>query len=174
MDNNTQPKLSSKQNKCLAIKFILFSISAGIIEIGSYTILHEFTKIDQFTKLDEIIGSEYGLTYFLALVLSVLWNFTFNRRFTFKSATNIPIAMLKIFGYYCIFAPLSIWWTVSLTDVNWNGLNEYKEYIVLVGTMIVNLTTEFTYCRFIVYSKSLFTNELGQRELSAKSGKNNK
>lgn len=172
MDTSTQPKLNKRQNIWLIIKFVLFSISAGIIEVGSYTILHELTNIDQYTKLDELIGSEYGLTYFIALVLSVMWNFTFNRKFTFKSAANIPIAMLKVFAYYCIFAPLSIWWTVKLTGLYWTSFNDYKEYIVLVFTMLINLTTEFTYCRFVVYRKSLYTNKAGKRELSETSDSN--
>lgn len=164
MENNVQPKLDSRQNARLAIKFVLFSISAGVIEFGSYLVLHEFTNLDKFTNLDEIFGNEYGLTYFIALTLSVLWNFTLNRRFTFKSATNIPIAMLKVFCYYLVFTPLSIWWTVKLTNIGWN------EYIVLLGTMIINLGTEFSFCRFVVYRKSLYTNEAGTRELYEKVG----
>lgn len=165
MDNISQPELSSKQNFWLAVKFVLFSISAGLIEFGSYFILHEFTRIDSYTSLDEIFGNEYGLTYFIALTLSVLWNFTLNRRFTFKSAANVSAAMLKVFCYYLVFTPLSIWWTVRLTDFGWNG------YIVLIGTMLINLATEFTYCRFVVYRKNLYTNEAGQRELNANSGR---
>ena len=166
MENPVQPSLTRKQNRWIAIKFILFSISAGVIELGSYTFLHELTNLDQMTGLDEVFGTEYGLTYFMALVLSVLWNFTLNRKFTFKSANNVPIAMLKVFGYYCVFAPLSIWWTVRLTALNWGSADTFKEYIVLIGTMAMNLGTEFTFCRFVVYRKSLFTNSAGKRALS--------
>lgn len=143
----------------MAVKFILFSISAGIVQLGSFTLLNEFTNIDRLTKLDEIFGNDYGLTYFIALVLSVLWNFTFNRKFTFKSAANVPVAMLKVFAFYLVFTPLSIWWGVKLTDLGWN------KYIVLVLTMLINLSTEFLYDRYVVYRKTVYTNKEGQREL---------
>ena len=153
------PKLTKVQSRWMAIKFVLFSISAGVIEAGSYYILNEFTHIDQYTNLDELFGNEYGLTYFIALVLSVVWNFTLNRKFTFKSAANVPVAMLKVFGYYCVFAPLSIWWTVSLTNADVN------KYLVLLGTMGVNLCTEYLFTRYVVYRHQLYTSEEGQRDL---------
>ena len=149
----------------MAIKFVLFSASAGVIEAGSYALLHEFTNLDTVTRLDKIFGNEYGLTYFIALVLSVLWNFTFNRKFTFKSAANVPVAMLKIFLFYLVFTPLSIWWGVKLTNLGWN------DYLVLALTMLVNLSTEFLYDRYVVYRKTVFTNKEGQRELSENANK---
>ena len=96
--------------------------------------------------------------YLTALVLSVLWNFTLNREFTFKSANNIPLAMVKVAAFYCVFTPLSTWWGARLTDAGWN------EYIVLFGTMAVNLTTEFLYDRFFVFRGSLNTNKRAKRE----------
>jgi len=162
MENNAQPKLNSKQNTWMVIKFILFSASAGLIESLSFYLLNEFTNIDQVLNLGNTFGNKYGLTYFIALVLSVLWNFTLNRRFTFKSATNVPIAMLKIFGYYLVFTPVSIWWTVALTNIGWN------EYLVLIGTMLINLATEFLFDRYVVFRNNLFTSDDGLRELSEK------
>ena len=159
MDAKEEPVLTKAQIRWMAIKFVLFSISAGVIEAGSYYILNEFTHIDQYTNLDEVFGNEYGLTYFIALVLSVVWNFTLNRKFTFKSAANVPVAMLKVFGYYCVFAPLSIWWTVSLTNADVN------KYLVLLGTMGVNLCTEYLFTRYVVYRHQLYTSEEGQRDL---------
>jgi len=159
MDAKEEPVLTKAQSRWMAIKFVLFSISAGVIEAGSYYILNEFTHIDQYTNLDEVFGNEYGLTYFIALVLSVVWNFTLNRKFTFKSAANVPVAMLKVFGYYCVFAPLSIWWTVSLTNAGFN------KYLVLLGTMGVNLCTEYLFTRHVVYRHQLYTSEEGQRDL---------
>ena len=164
MDGYEDAKLTERQSRWMAIKFVLFSISAGVIEAGSYLVLNEFTNIDRYTSLDEVFGNEYGLTYFIALVLSVLWNFTLNRKFTFKSAANVPVAMLKVFGYYCVFAPLSIWWTVTLTDGGWN------KYIVLLGTMLVNLCTEYLFTRYIVYRHQIYTSEEGQRELENRQG----
>jgi len=166
MENNVSSKLSSKQNMWMAIKFVLFSASAGVIQFGSFALLHEFTHIDELTSLDELFGNDYGLTYFVALVLSVLWNFTLNRKFTFKSATNVPIAILKVFGFYLVFTPLSIWWGVKLTTLGWNY------YLVLIGTMLVNLGTEYIFDRYVVYRKSMYSNEAGQRELNEAAGSN--
>ncbi len=146
----------------MAIKFLLFSASAGVIQFGSFTLLHEFTHLDAFTRLDELFGNDYGLTYFIALVLSVLWNFTLNRKFTFKSAANVSIAILKVFGYYLVFSPLSIWWGVKLTTLGWNY------YLVLIGTMLINLITEYLFDRYVVYRNNMFTNDDGQRELNKK------
>jgi Predicted membrane protein len=159
-------ELSSRQNKWMAIKFVLFSISAGVIETVSYFLLNEFTDIDKLINIGSIFGNKYGLTYFIALVLSVLWNFTLNRKFTFKSVANVPIAMLKVFGYYLVFTPVSIWWTVKLTNLH------YNEYLVLLGTMVINLTTEYIFDRFVVYRNNIFTNEEGQRYLSKRNGEN--
>ena len=124
------------------LKFTLFSASAGIIQVLS------------FTLLNEILHLEYWFSYLIALVLSVLWNFTLNRKFTFKSAANVPIAMLKVAGYYAVFTPLSTWWTDVLTGagVGWN------EYLVLALTMLVNFTTEYLYDRFFVFNNSIDTN----------------
>ncbi|HOH58484.1 MAG TPA: GtrA family protein [Bacilli bacterium] len=119
------------------IKFTIFSISAGIIQLVSFTILSELFDIT------------YWPSYLTALILSVLWNFTINRKFTFKSANNVPIAMTKVLVYYAIFTPLSTWWGDALTKANWN------EYLVLGGTMIINFVTEFLYQRFFVFGKSI-------------------
>lgn len=135
-----------------SFKFLLFSCSAGIIQIVSFTILNEFV----FKGAEE--GANYWISYLIALTLSVLWNFTFNRRYTFKSANNVPIAMLKVLGYYLVFTPLSTWWGNALANIGWN------EYIILGGTMIINFITEFLFCRFVVYGKSVDTNKLAQKE----------
>lgn len=134
-------KLTKKQNIIQVIKFALFSASAGIIQILTFTLLTELTEL------------EYMFCYLPALILSVLWNFTVNRKFTFKSANNIPIAMLKVALFYCVFTPLSTWWGKELTAL---GVNDY---IVEIGTMAVNLITEYLYCRFIVYRNSMNTRD---------------
>ena len=123
-----------------AVKFTLFSISAGLIEIGA------------FTLLNELLDLPYWLSYGAALVLSVLWNFTLNRRFTFKSAANVPIAMMKVAAYYAVFTPLSMglehWYT---TGLGWN------EYLATAANMVLNFVTEFLYQRFFVFGKSIDT-----------------
>ena len=128
-----------KQNLIQVIKFVLFSISAGIIQIGSFTLLNEVAHLP------------YWPAYLISLVLSVLYNFTLNRRFTFQSAANVPIAMAKVAAYYGVFTPLSTWWGDALTGIGWN------EYLVLAGTMLINVSTEYLFCRFVVYRKSMNT-----------------
>lgn len=131
----------SKKELFRTVKFTLFSISAGIIEVLS------------FTLLNEVFSISYWVAYLVALILSVLWNFTLNRNITFRSASNIPIAMLKVAGYYLVFTPLSTWWTAYLTSDK-IGINEY---VVLVCTMIINFITEYLFQRFVVFGKSIDT-----------------
>ncbi len=130
-----------------SLKFVLFSISAGAIQILSFTLLNELVRWPNVAA-----NADYGPNYFIALVLSVLWNFTFNRKFTFQSANNVPVAMLKVFGYYLVFTPLSILWGNALTRAGWN------EYLVLILTMLINFVTEFLFDRFIVFRASIDTN----------------
>ena len=115
------------------IKFTLFSISAGIIQTVS------------FTLFNELLHWEYWLAYLLALVLSIVWNFTFNRRYTFKSATNIPIAMAKLYGFYAVFTPVSTYLGQLAAT---SGVNEY---VVFILTMLSNLVLEFLFCKLVVY-----------------------
>ena len=131
----------AKKELLRTVKFTLFSISAGVIQILSYTLLFE------------LAGLEEWIAHLISLVLSVLWNFTFNRKFTFQSAANVPIAMLKVAAYYVVFTPLSTWWTAALTapSVGWNA------YLVEVLTMAANFITEFLYQRFFVFGKSIDT-----------------
>ncbi|MBQ9249371.1 MAG: GtrA family protein [Oscillospiraceae bacterium] len=132
---------SNKKKELLrAVKFTLFSISAGLIEIVSFTLLNELTTWS------------YWPCYLIALVLSVLWNFTLNRKFTFQSAANVPVAMLKVALYYAVFTPLStIGGNYLAETLGWN------EYLVTALNMILNFVTEFLYQRFVVYGKSIDT-----------------
>ena len=156
-------EMGKKQNALQAIKFALFSASAGIIQVGSFTLLNEVVVPNiniQNEAVMKILSSEYGVCYLIALILSVIWNFTFNRKFTFKSATNIPVAMLKIFGFYCVFTPVS---TIVGEMVMRNTTWEFAEYIVLAVTMMTNMITEFLFCRFVVYKDSMNTNDLAKK-----------
>lgn len=138
---------TKKQSIIQMIKFTFFSISAGLIQIITFTLMTELTKLP------------YWPCYVTALILSVLFNFTVNRKFTFKSAKNIPLAMMQIACYYLVFTPLSTWWGNALTSINVN------EYIVLIGTMLINFITEFLYSRLVIYRKSMYTNKEGQKEI---------
>ena len=136
------------KNVAQAIKFALFSASAGIIQVGSFTLLNELIVPNlniQNEAFLKILSAEYGVCYLIALVLSVLWNFTFNRRYTFRSAANVPIAMAKIAGFYLVFTPVS---TILGNYANDAGINEY---IVLALTMASNFVLEFLFCKFVVY-----------------------
>ena len=122
------------------VKFTLFSASAALIEMGSFALFNELT------------GWSYWPCYLIALLLSVLWNFTLNRKFTFQSAANVPIAMLKLLGYYAVFTPLSTLLGSYLADtLMWN------EYFVTILNMLLNFVTEFLFQRFFVFGKSLDT-----------------
>ena len=128
------------------VKFVLVSASAGIIEFGSYTLLKELVHLSDW------------LSYLIGLILSVLWNFTINRRYTFKSAGNIPLAMLLVALFYAVFTPASTYFVKYLTDIGWNG------YLVTVLNMLINLVTEFLYQRFVVFRKTLDTNDIAKKE----------
>lgn len=149
-------KMTKKDNALQAIKFALFSASAGVIQVVSFTLLNELLPQTDSSNpiLQWFFNSEYGASYLVALVLSVLWNFTFNRKFTFKSATNIPVAMLKVFGFYCVFTPVSV---ILGEMVAQNTTWEFSEYLILGVTMITNMVTEFLFCRFFVYKDSMNT-----------------
>lgn len=137
-----------KSNALQAVKFALFSASAGIIQVGSFTLLNELVLPNiniQNEKLMAILSAEYGVCYLIALVLSVLWNFTLNRRYTFRSAANIPVAMAKIAGFYLVFTPVS---TILGNLAADKGVNEY---IVLALTMASNFVLEYLFCKFVVY-----------------------
>ena len=115
-----------------AVKFTLFSISAGAIQIGSFALLEIFIK-------------DYWIPYLVSLVLSILWNFTLNRRYTFKSAANVPVAMAKVFGFYLVFTPLS---TYLGNLAEGAGVNDF---IILIVTMLAKFVLEFLFCKLVVY-----------------------
>lgn len=139
------------------IKFALFSASAGIIEVVSFTFMSEVliklpfiqSAMETNPTFSKIMNNEYGPMYLIALLLSVLWNFTFNRKFTFKSAANVPIAMLKVLAFYCVFTPVTVilgnYFTAKFADLS--AIN----YIVLGVTMACNMISEFLYDKFVVF-----------------------
>ena len=131
----------TKKELLRTVKFVLFSASAGVIQIAS------------FTLMEEVLHWPHWVSYLISLILSVLWNFTFNRKFTFHSAGNVPKAMALVALCYLVFTPLSTWWTAVLTGagVGWN------EYLVLAITMLTNFVTEYLYDRFVVFGKTIDT-----------------
>ena len=134
-------KKANRKEAARAVKFFFFSISAGVIELVTFTLLNELARWP------------YWPCYLIALVLSVLWNFTLNREFTFKSASNVPVAMLKVAAFYAVFTPT--------TTILGNFLAEsygWNEYLVTVMNMVCNFVLEYLYDRFIVFGKSIDTN----------------
>ena len=122
------------------VKFALFSASAGIIELGAFALLNELT------------GWSYWPCYLRALLLSILWNFTLNRKFTFRSVANVPAAMLKVLGFYTVFVPVTTLLGDFLADtLHWN------EYLVTGINMGLNFITEYLFQRYVVYGNSIDT-----------------
>ena len=120
------------------LKFTLFSISAGLIQEGTFLLMYN------------VLHWDYWPSYLISLALSVVYNFTVNRKFTFHSAANVPVAMAKVFGYYCVFTPLSTIggdWLVK--QCGWNG------NLVQILTMLLNFVTEFLFTRFVGYGKQV-------------------
>ena len=146
MTKTNKEKLTTKETLIQILKFVAFSMGAGIIQIVSYTIIHELTDCVHWKA------------YLPSLILSVLYNFTVNRKFTFKSATNVPIAMLKVALFYCVFTPVSLYLGQLAENA---GVNNY---IVEVVTMSCNLVTEYLFCRFVVYRGSMNTNNLAEKD----------
>lgn len=144
--SNQNQKLTKKETIIQIAKFVAFSMGAGIIQIVSYTIIHELTDCAHWKA------------YLPSLILSVLYNFTVNRKFTFKSATNVPVAMLKVALFYCVFTPVSLYLGQLAENA---GVNNY---IVEAVTMGCNLVTEYLFCRFVVYRNSMNTNNLANKD----------
>jgi len=133
------------------IKFTLFSISAGAIQLLSYTLFYEVVKLPEY------------LSYLFALILSVIWNFTLNRKFTFKSANNVPIAMLKVAGFYAVFTPATTLLEKYLTEtLGWSG------YVATIINMVLNFVLEYLYDRYFVFKNSIDTNDVAAKDKAKK------
>ena len=127
-----------RKEKIRALKFTLFSISAGVIQEDTFLLMYN------------VLHWSWWPAYLISLVLSVVYNFTINRKYTFHSAANVPVAMLKVFAYYCVFTPVSVFGGRYLTDqCGWNG------NLVQILMMLLNFVTEFLFTRFVVYGKQV-------------------
>ncbi len=133
--------MKDKKELIRKIKFTLFSISAGIIEIVLFSILNAFHL-------------PYWVSYLTALVASVVWNFTLNREYTFKSTANVPVAMFKVAIFYAIFTPVSTYLGNYLAeDLGWN------EFLVTGLNMLANFVLEYLYDQYIVFRGTIDTKE---------------
>ncbi len=137
-----------KKELIRSLKFLCFSLSAGVIQIVT------------FTLLNELVRWPYWPCYLIALVLSVVWNFTLNRRYTFQSANNVPKAMAQVFGFYCVFTPASTLLGSYLADtLLWN------EYLVTILNMVSNFVLEYLFDRLVVFRKSIDTNDRAGKQV---------
>ena len=149
---------NGKHEAWQALKFTLFSASAGIIQIVTYTLMYE------------VLHWAPWLSYLVSLILSVLWNFTFNRKYTFRSDADIKRSMLLVGLFYLVFTPLSTWWTAALNGENpftgaaASGEPLVNNYVVQIGTMLINFVTEFLYQKFVVYRGTIDTNERARKQ----------
>lgn len=134
------------KNLWQAVKFTLFSISAGIIQVLSFALLHD------------VLGWEsYWMSHIPSLILSVVWNFTFNRRYTFRSDAKLPRAMALVALFYAVFTPASAWWGTALQNL---GVHAWA---VEVMNLLINFVTEFFYQRFVVYRGRIDTNDVARQ-----------
>lgn len=137
----------SKKEFFRAVKFVLVSASAGIVEIGVFTLLNEFSDM------------KYWPCYLIALVASVVWCFTINRRYTFMSTKNVPRAMAMVFAFYLVFTPAStILGNYLAETLHWN------EYLVTGINMALNLSLEYLYDTFVVYRGEMDNNDIAAKE----------
>ena len=137
-----------KKELIRSLKFLCFSLSAGVIQLAT------------FTLLNELVRWPYWPCYLIALVLSVVWNFTLNRRYTFQSANNVPKAMAQVFGFYCVFTPASTVLGSYLADtLLWN------EYLVTILNMVSNFVLEYLFDRLVVFRKSIDTNDRAGKQV---------
>ena len=130
--------MNGKREIIRAVKYLLLSVSAGIIQIITFTLMFSIIKVPQ-----------EWLCNLVALVMSVLWNFTLNRKLTFKSANNVPVAMLKVAAFYVVYAPLSAWCMDLMADAGWNA------YLAEAITMVANFILEYLYYKFVVFRGSI-------------------
>lgn len=144
-----------KKELVRSIKFFLFSMSAGLIQTVSIIVCNEVFKLNN------------EISYLIGLVLSVIWNFTLNRRYTFQSANNVPVAMLKVAAFYVVFTPFSTWLVKVLGGFDWWGIiknTAVSEYIADGLNMVLNLILEFFYDKYVVFRGSIDTNDIAQKK----------
>ena len=137
--------MSQKKEIWQMIKFTLFSISAGVIQEAGFLLMFN------------LLSLPYWLSYLVSLAASVIWNFTFNRRYTFRSDCDIKRSMLLVALFYAVFTPVTTFGGEALIRLGWNG------NLVQIGTMILNLVTEYLYQRFVVFRTTIDTNDVAKR-----------
>ena len=146
-----EKKKIDKKEVIRTIKYTLFAASAGLVQMSSFELLQLITSYNP---------DFWWMNYLISLLLSVIWNFTFNRKFTFQSANNVPIAMLKVLAYYAVFTPISVLFGQKylVDELGWNGT------VIEIIMMIINFITEFLYQRFFVFKDSIDTKPINLKK----------
>ncbi len=162
-------KAARKKKAKRFLKYAIIAISGGLIQLTAYIILSDAIKLDKHVSFDAIYqkqpwlteifydpdtGKTYGLSYFIAVSLSVIWNFTFNRKYTFKSASNVPKAMLLFVLYYAFSIPFNCWAIVQLNKL---VVFPLSDKVILICIMLANGLPAFFYQRYVVFGRSLDT-----------------
>lgn len=135
---NQEQKPSKKQEFFQFLKFLAFSLSAGVIQLLTFELLYNV-----------INWKSWWATYLISIILSVVWNFTFNRKFTFKSATNVTVSMILALLFYVPFIPLSVFGGNALEQIGWNGT------LVTLMMMVINFVGEFVWDKFVVFNEKV-------------------
>ena len=138
------------------IKYALCAASAGIIQIVLFSILQ--AVIPSNGKTIHFIVEDMDLVTFIAttvaLCASILWNFTFNRKFTFKDAGNVPKAMILAFLFYVPFYPFQTWYVHTIKSFLVEAIGTDGAGIIAEGSvMIINFALEFMWQKFVVFRK---------------------
>lgn len=138
------------------IKYALCAASAGIIQIVLFSILQ--AVIPSNGKTIHFIVEDMDLVTFIAttvaLCASILWNFTFNRKFTFKDAGNVPRAMILAFLFYVPFYPFQTWYVHTIKSLLVEAIGTDGAGIIAEGSvMIINFALEFMWQKFVVFRK---------------------
>lgn len=145
-----------------AVKYFLCMCSAGLIEMITYYIFLAVLPIDPKATiyfLDPVpLSKLVFVSECLSLGLSIIWNFTFNRKFTFKSAKNVPVAMALAFLFYVPFFPFAAWYVPKLTRAL-ASLGGFGGFLAKGTKMILNGVLEFCWQKFVIYRKSANTAE---------------
>ena len=137
-EKQEEQKTNKKQQFFQFLKFLAFSLSAGVIQLVSFELLYN------------VIGwKAWWATYLISIILSVVWNFTFNRKFTFKAATNVPVSMMLALLFYVPFIPISVFGGNALEQIGWNGT------LVTLMMMVINFLGEFVWDKFVVFNEKI-------------------
>jgi len=128
------------------LKFLGFSLGAAAIQMASFAVMNELTNWSPW------------FSYIIAVILSVIYNFTINRRFTFRSVNNIPKAMSFVVLFYALFIPYSAWLMYAMTGATLiDDFGGWYVYAVLFFIMVQNFILEFLWWRFFIFRDSINT-----------------